>query len=208
MPELGNIKETIDNENVDVETNEDVADDKAVEDKTENALYGAPENYDFKGIELPEGIKFDENLATKFDPIAKELNLSQEGANKLVNMLIEHQQGQLQNANEQIAEYERQKQEAQVIEYSKMLNSDKEIGTDDETRNAYIDIADRGYKAFASKELQKTIESQGLNYHPAFIKFFHRLGKLCGEDKITKTATPVQQKQTPAEILYGNNQKE
>lgn len=43
---------------------------------------GAPEKYDFSSI-IPEGAQVDEKAASEFGNIAKELNLSQEQANKL-----------------------------------------------------------------------------------------------------------------------------
>lgn len=193
-----------------VEDGENTQQEEKKEDikNEENQLFGAPENYDYQAIELPEGIKFDNALAEKFSPIAKELNLSQEGANKLVNMLIEHQQEQLADSANQIAEYERQKQEMAILEYSKQVKADKEIGVNEQEQNAYMDIADKGYKAFATKGLQETIEKSGLNYHPEVIKLFHRLGKLCGEDKVLKASNPVAEEKSPAQILYGNREEQ
>lgn len=167
--------------------------------------YGAPETYDFKDLQLPEGFQIDTTLAEKFAPIGKELNLSQQGADKLANLLVEIQQEQLAGANEKIAEYKKQEKEATKLSYEKLLNTDKEIGGGDKTKmNGYLDVADVGYGAFASDELKNILSELHLDYHPAVIKHFHRLGKLCGNDKITRTTAPTGLKQDAADILYGN----
>ena len=90
-----------------------------------------------------------------------------------------------------------------------MLNEDKEIGGNDEAkRNAYIDVADVGYNSFASNELKTVLHELSLDYHPAIIKHFYRLGKLCGNDNIAKTNTPIPAQQSPAQILFGNMDKQ
>ena len=182
---------------------------KESEEQGENKeIYGAPDAYDFKSIELPEGIQFDNALAQKFEPVAKELNLSQESANKLVNLLVEHQQSQLGNQKELIAAFKKQELEASVIEYQKMMNSDVEMGAGDKDKqNAYIDVADKGYNAFASEGLKNTLEQLGLIYHPEVIKHFHKLGKLTGNDSIQQSTRPAGASERPADVLYGNSQK-
>lgn len=163
-----------------------------------------PDKYNFDNIQMPDGITFDTALAEKFEPIAKKLNLSQEDANELVNMLAEHQHSQLANQQELIAEFKRQEIEASKIEYQKMMNADTEIGGGDKDKqNAYLDIADKGYTKFASQELMDTLQALGLDYHPSVIKHFYNLGKLVGNDSITKTNIPVGNAQNAADILYG-----
>lgn len=187
------------------------ADDTAAQNQAadagdDNGAYGAPESYDFKGLQLPEGFQIDEALAAKFAPIGKELNLSQQSANKLANLLVEIQQEQLADAPNKIAEYKKQEQEAVKLSYEKLLNTDKEIGGGDKAKmNAFLDVADVGYNAFATPELKNVLSELHLDYHPAVIKLFHRLGKLCGTDSITKTNAPTGVKQNAADILYGNN---
>lgn len=188
-----------------IETKEEITKEEIVEDGEEKKEYfGAPEEYDFKTIEMPEGIQFDNALADKFAPIAKKLNLSQEGANELVSLLAEHQKEQLGNQQELIAEFKRQELEATKIQYQKLLDSDNEIsGGGKDKYNAYLDVADKGYNSFASDELKKVIEQLGLQYHPSVIKHFHKLGELCGNDTIQKSSIPAGEKQSAADILYG-----
>ena len=179
------------------------------QDEGGSDFYGAPENYDFTKINYPEGIILDEALAKEFAPLGKELNLSQQGANKLAELLIKYQQSQMASAPEKIAEFKKQEAAATKLSYEKMLNEDKEIGGGDSAKmNAYIDVADVGYNSFASDELKTLLHSLSLDFHPAVIKHFHRLGKLCGNDYATKTNAPIANTQSAAQILFGNMDKQ
>ena len=204
----GNIEnEGLDNQGQDEGGNIENPNTDNGQDEGGSEFYGAPENYDFKDVQLPEGYQINEALAAEFAPLGKELNLSQQSANKLAEFLIKYQQSQ--TTPERLAEYKKQEQTATKLSYEKMLNADKEIGGNDEAkRNAYIDVADVGYSSFASDELKTVLHELSLDFHPAVIKHFYRLGKLCGDDKLTKTNTPVQQQQTAAQILFGTNDKD
>lgn len=165
-------------------------------------FFGAPENYDFANIQMPEGCKLDTALAEKFAPIGKKLNLSQQGVNELANFFIEYQQQRLAGADEKIAEFRKQELDSAKLKYEQMLNTDKEIGAGDKTKmNAYIDVADVGYNSFASDELKEVLHNLHLDYHPAVIKHFHRLGKLCGNDSVNISNNPVG-KESREDILY------
>ena len=196
------------NENLDVNENAngDGVDDNNGQDNPENVYIGAPDNYDYTNLKLPEGIKIDDSLAEEFSPIAKELNLSQQGVNKLCDFFAQYQQKSLEGADEKIAEFKKIEKAKTKAEYEKLLNTDKEIGGGDSDKmNSYLDTADIGYDAFATKELKAVLSEYSLDYHPAVIKLFYRLGKLCGQDKIIHSNTPSGSKVDAAEVLYGGN---
>lgn len=199
---------TDNNQNLGASDEQNIQNEKDIPENNQsveqNQYLGSPETYDFKEVNLPEGFQIDNALAEKFAPIGKKLNLSQQGANELANLLIDFQQSQMANANEKIAEYEKQKAAATKLSYEKMLNTDKEIGGGDTTKmNAYLDVADVGYNSFASSELKQVLSQFNLDYHPAVIKHFHKLGKMCGNDNILQTGKPSA-KTDPADVLYGN----
>lgn len=172
----------------------------------DTGVYGAPESYNFKDIQLPEGWEFDNDLAAKFAPIGKELNLSQQSANKLANLFIQAQQNNATKFSEQIAELKKQESNATLLNYEALLNKDVEIGGGDEAKmNAYLDVADKGYSKFASPELQQVLQELHLDYHPAVIKHFHALAALTGNDTVMKPNAPAGTKLSAAEILYGNS---
>lgn len=164
-------------------------------------IYGAPENYDFSNITLPQGYKFDNDMLKEFNPIAKELNLSQKSADKLMNLaakLVEKNYGKLPEVMEQV-------KTAKVTQYKQALNTDKEIfGGSKVNMDAYMDIADKGYNAFATDDVKTALNEAGLDYHPAVIKMFHRIGELVGDDKIFAPKAPVGTELDAADVLYGN----
>ena len=92
--------------------------------------------------------------------------------------------------------------------YTLLVGNDEIGGGDKAKMNAYLDVADVGYNSFATPELKSVLSELHLDYHPAVIKLFHRLGKLCGNDSIAKTNAPTGTKQNAADILYGNNSQE
>lgn len=175
--------------------NQDISEDKAI--------YGAPENYDYKDIKLPEGYEYDKDMLKEFDALNKETNLSQAQANKYMEFGLKLAQKQAGN----IPAILKQVQQAKVTQYKQALNTDKEMGGGDKNKmNAYLDVAEKGYSAFASDDVKAALADAGLNYHPAVIKMFHKIGELVGDDHIFSANKPMGTNNSdPAEILYGAN---
>lgn len=173
------------------------------DNKNDNVIYGAPENYDYKDIKLPEGYEYDKDVLNEFDTLNKETNLSQAQANKYMELglkLAQKHTGNIPAILEQV-------QQAKITQYKQALNTDAEIGGGDKNKmNAYLDIAEKGYGAFANDEVKAAFADAGLNYHPAVIKMFHRIGELVGDDEIFSANKPKgTDSNDPAEVLYGQN---
>lgn len=134
---------------------------------------GAPEKYEFKA---PEGQEFDAGTIEAFSEIAKELNLTQEAAQKLLDRMgpqIETQQkGQLQ------AIHNEWKQASQV---------DKEFGGEKLAEN--LATAKKALDAFGSPELRALLEQSGLGNNPEVIRFMFRAGKAISEDSFVGRST-------------------
>ena len=171
----------------------------------EKELYGAPENYDFKKIDMPEGIQFNEEYGNKFSAVAKELNLSQNSANKLVNLYLGILKEQAASAPEKIKEFKEQQLQTDIMKWDRAFRQDAEFGNGNQEKiKAYMEKANEGYKAFASDGLQDILKEKGLNHHPEVIKLFYKLSDLTGEDKILMGGKATKE-ESPAEILYGNS---
>lgn len=178
--------------------------DNKNEELNENELYGAPENYDFKNLELPEGVEYNESYSDKFAVVARELNLSQNSANKIANLYLDILKEQAASAPEKIKEFKEQLKMQNVAEWEKEVNTDNEICGGNATKlNSYMDKANIGYKNFASEGLKKVLNETGLVYNKEMIKLFYKLSDLTGEDKIL-SGKPAGEELTPAQILYGN----
>lgn len=186
-----NEKETEENNSEEIKNNND---------NSEN--YGAPEEYKYDDIKIPKDFEIDKDLLKEFNALNKEFNLSQKSASKYMEFglkLAKKQAGEIPNILKQA-------QQAKITQLQYELNRDEEIGGGNKAKmDAYLDVADKGYSAFANDKVKEALSEAGLNYHPEIIKMFHRIGELVGDDKIYPTKTPSGTSTDTADILYGSN---
>ena len=183
----------------------DALDDKEGANKEtegqDTEIYGSPESFDYSEIKLPENMVLDEEMVEKFNPIAKELNLSNKSANKLMKLAVEL-------TSKQTAKFEdlaTQIVEAEQNSYLQLLNTDKELnGYSEEEYSQYLTTANLGVKSVATQGFKDLIKHKGLTNHPEFIKTFHAIGKLCKGDSIPDVKNPVGATPNAADILYGS----
>lgn len=145
---------------------------------------GAPEKYDFTA---PEGLSYDETILSNFSEVAKELNLPQAQAQKVLDkmapVIAQRQQEQFQAARQQWAEESR---------------ADQEFGGDKLQEN--LGHAKRAMDTFATPELRQMLDDSGFGNNPEVIRLFVRVGKAIGEDGIV-TGKPAGNKPS-AQKLY------
>jgi hypothetical protein len=167
---------------------EPVAAEKPAEAKTEVKVEGAPEKYEFKA---PEGKSYDANILSAFEASAKEANLSQDAAQKLLDTM-----------SPKIAE--RQTEQIQAInkQWLDASTSDKEFGG--EALNENLGVAKKALDQFGSPDLNKLLASTGLGNHPEIIRAFYKVGKAIGEDKFVSGSAPAGKGRTAASVLYDN----
>jgi len=133
---------------------------------------GAPEKYEFKAA---EGQELDAAALEQFEPIARELNLTNEQAQKMVDLygtqilpMVQKQQAEAwQKTTEQ---------------WAADVKADKEIGGDKLT--ASIGVAQRALETFGTPDLKQYLNSTGLGNHPDLIKFCVKVGQAMSEDKV------------------------
>ena len=151
---------------------------------------GAPEKYEFK---LPEGVELNEALVKDFEPLARELKLSQEGAQKLVDLYIKAST----DAVKATTDYWQNLQ----TEWTNTTKADKEYGG--VNLNANIAIAKKAIEAFGAPELTAALNATGVGNHPEVVRFFYRVGKAVADDKVT-FGKPASAPRDPAKILFPN----
>ena len=128
---------------------------------------GAPEKYaDFK---LPEGVTFKPEQVTKFSALAKELNLTQEAAQKLVDFQSESAKVYAQESLEG--------HKAMVKGWE--TETRKRLGANFEAEMA---VAAKARDQFGTPELRELLGTTGLANHPDVINFFIKVGKGMMED--------------------------
>jgi hypothetical protein len=149
-------------------------------DKTEGEQakpQGAPEKYEFKA---PEGTTFDDAVLGAYSEVAKELNLSQEAAQKVLDKVAPVIQAR---QAEQI--------EAMRTAWAQSAMADKEFGGDKLSEN--LATAKKALDTFGTPELRKLLNETGLGNNPEVIRAFYRAGKAISEDKFVggKGAPPA-----------------
>lgn len=162
--------------------------DKAKEPEKKDEKPVVPEKYEFKA---PEGVEqLDPQALAVFEPIAKELGLSQEQAQKLVDIYPQIQQQQAEAWSKQ------------VTDWGDQVKADKEIGGDKLT--ASVGQAQKALDQFGTPALRDYLESSGLGNHPELVRAFAKVGKMMSEDKIILPNQGGQR--SAADILYGKKE--
>ena len=169
------------------------ADVESVDGDSEQTGEGSqthPEAYaDFA---MPEGVELDSELLAEAAPIFKELKLSQEQAQKLVD--FQAKQVQAGEAN-------------RVDAFNQLMNdwqteskNDKEFGGDKFDEN--VKVAQSAINKFGTPGLKQLLEEHGVGNHPEVIRFMVKVGKLTSEDVPGGTTTPNAKPQDRVSLLY------
>jgi hypothetical protein len=139
--------------------------------KDPNAVKGAPEKYiDFK---LPEGFQADKPLLEKFSTTARELGLSQENAQKLVDLQTEHAKAGMESLVK-----EAQRRDLEVREQWKSETL-KVLGADADKQLAF---AAKALDRFGTPQTRQFLEQTGLGNHPSLVQLLITAGKAISED--------------------------
>lgn len=167
------------------------------EGEGEKAPAGAPEAYDLKA---PEGQSFDAETFAAAEPVFRELNLSNEQAQKLVDVYAEKVMPTAQQAANQrvISEVI-----AQRKAWADEFHADPEIGgnkAEESLALAAKALDGLGYpKGSAYRNL---LDESGLGNHPETIRAWARVGRAIGEDSFERGDTGAPQKKSDAELFY------
>lgn len=157
------------------------------EEKGAEQKVGAPEQYEFKA---PEGQQFDAAVIDAFSEVAKELNLPQEAAQKVLDKVAPV-----------IANRQAEQLQAACTEWADTAKADKEFGGDKLTEN--LAVAKKGLDTFGTPELRTLLNESGLGNHPEVIRAFYRAGKAISEDRVI-TGTQGAGAADPAKRLFPN----
>ena len=136
-----------------------------------------PEKYEFK---LPEGVELSEEKYKAFEPIAKELGLTNEKAQRLVELYTQMQNQDATSIKEQLANASKSEFEAKQSEYIEQAKSDKEFGGVNFEKN--LAKANNALSRFANEEFIAELKKSGFANHPAMIKTWFNVAKAISED--------------------------
>ena len=157
-------------------------------DDEEQKQDGAPEKYEFQA---GEGVELDAEALKDFEPVARDLNLTNEQAQKLVDAYPKILAG--------VQQRQAEAWQKQTEGWAETVKADKEIGGDKLTAN--LSAAQRALDQFGTPELKEYLNATGLGNHPDLVKTFVKIGKAMSEDGMVDGSNQGQR--SAAEVLYG-----
>ena len=148
-----------------------VSDETTVESETSESETpeGAPDKYEFNAKVADAPDELDPEVLTAFGEVAKELNLPQEAAQKVLDKVAPVIQAK----------------QAKVLEEVKAgwvsdSQADEEFGG--ENLNDNLEVAKSALDAFGNQALKSLLVETGFGNHPEIIRFMYRAGKAISED--------------------------
>ncbi len=151
---------------------------------------GAPEAYE--AFKLPENLSLDETLMGEFGTVAKELNLPQEAAQKLVDIAASMQAKTVQGVQDAI--------NAQAQQWESEVMTDSEVGGSAVQEN--LAVAKTAMAKFFPPEFAKFLEDTKLGSHPAMVKGLYRVGKAISQDGFVPGRPGNSGRPSHTEVLY------
>lgn len=161
------------------EDDQKTGDDQDKDEKEGEGYHGAPEAYtDFT---LPEGMPVDEQILGLSHEVFKELDLSQAGAQRLVDLQLQVREAEFKTL---IENHQQQQQD-----WIKEIKADPELGGTKFERSTAT--ARRPVEQFGDDEFRALLEpfdpetnptGLGLANNPAFNRVFYRIGSAISED--------------------------
>lgn len=131
----------------------------------------------------------DQAVLTKFEGIARELDMSQDQAKKLVDTVAP-----------EIQAAQKARHEALVNGWAESAKSDPEFGG--EKLEANLAIAKGAMTKVASPELVKLLNETGLGNNPEMIRLFYRLGAKVNPAAFVPSGQGKNQPTNPGAKLY------
>ena len=158
-------------------------------DNKDGKPQGAPEKYELKA---PEGLTFDEASLASFEGVARELNLSNEQAQKIAEWDAKR-----------MTELNQRQQESWKETTAKWVDdvkADSEIGG--KNLDTSVRHAQAALKKFGTPTLMSQMEATGMGNHPELVRVFARIGKAMAEDTFVTSSTSGDGQMDPAKTMF------
>lgn len=161
-----------------------------------NDLHGVPEaNAEYTDFVAPEGVTYSPESVAGVKGLAKELDLSQTGAQKLMERAHDFMQT-VAVAQQDVVKQAR-------AEWQQQTRTDKDFGG--ANLDANLATAAKAVTAFLDDDAKQVLNVSGLGDHPALVRAFIKIGKAMSEDSMV-VGTPGRTADTrsTAKRLYPN----
>ena len=158
----------------------------------DDAPTGAPETYET--FSLPEGMEMNTAQLEVFLPIAKDLNLTQDQAQKLVSL----------DAEQKVAAAQAQQQatDDMVDEWRDTTKTDEVLGGANLPQT--LARVNTFLNKFASPALRQLLDDTSVGNHIEVIRLFSAAGKAMGEDGVIGRGGVSSPPKTHAQLLFSN----
>jgi len=163
-------------------------------EKSEEESEGAPESYE--QFTVPEGAEIDEAVMGEFQTLAKEFDLSQEKAQKFVDLATKN----AQEVADSVVEQQKKHWEGIREEWVKEVKADKEFGADKFDKS--LVQAKRALKRFGDEETIKFLDATGFGDHPGLFRLLVRADRATAEDTIVNGEPSVEDTSSAAAVFY------
>ena len=147
------------------------SDESAVESEASETEVpqGAPEKYEFNTQITDDSAELDPEVVTAFGEVAKDLDLPQDAAQKVLDKVAPVIQAKQAKVLEQVK-----------LDWAADSQADKEFGGENLAAN--LEIAKKSLDAFGSDSLKSLLAETGFGNHPEIIRFMYKAGKAISED--------------------------
>jgi hypothetical protein len=159
---------------------------------TEETSSEGKEAIEYGEFTMPEDMAVDKELLDKAVPLFKEMNLSKEQAQKLVDFQAKQMVSQVEAHN------------ARVQTWTDAVKADKELGGDNFDKT--VGIARKGIEKVGSPELMKLMDEYGIGSHPEVVRAFYKIGKMTTEDNPESGSSVSNSNKSIVDRLYGKPQ--
>ena len=148
-----------------------VSDETSVASETseQEVKQGAPDNYEFNSKVADAPQELDSEVLNAFGDVAKELDLPQEDAQKVLDKVAPVIQERQAKMLEQVR-----------ADWASESQSDEEFGG--EALNENLNVAKQALDAFGTDAFKSLLQETGFGNHPEIIRFMYRAGKAISED--------------------------
>lgn len=151
-----------------------------------------PKPVEYGEFTAAEGVTLDQDALGEFKALAGEAKLSQEQAQKVVDLGVKMQQKWAADQSKAM--------QAARDQWAQASNTDKEFGGEKLAEN--LSVAKTALDKFGSPELKQLLNDSGLGNHPEIIRFFYRAGKAISNDRIVSGGNGPGAAIDPASVLF------
>jgi hypothetical protein len=170
-------------------------DEKPKDGAADDGKDGVPKEYE--AFALPEGVEMDTDMAEKISPLFKELGMTQDNAQRLVDFYAD---GVARVHNASIQAWADQQ-----AEWQQASENDPEYGKG--KYDASLVIAKSAVRELGGTALMKAIEETQMGSHPEVIRAFWKIGLAMKEDGVEIGKAAGGRELTAAERIFPNQAK-